>query len=1284
MKKKVALLALFGIAFSFTAIAQKYSDGRPEATLRMDVKDYGIVLRYGDGPEKCDILGARDVWVFEANGRYYMHYDAAGPKGWLSALAISKDLVTWEKKGPILDFGQPGEDDSKSAAYGVTFRESNQWHLFYLGTPNVSPAPDLIPSFPYLTLKAKSNSPSGPWIKQKEVLPFRPKADTYYSLTASPGHVVQVGDEYLQFFSSTTRKSENPCVQRTLGIARTKDLDGSWTVDSLPLVPIEEQVENSSLYYEENNKTWFLFTNHIGIEDGKEYTDAIWVYWSKDLNSWDSKKKAIVLDGENCSWSKKCIGLPSVVQVGDRLALFYDAPGGESISHMKRNVGLAWLDLPLTIPTDEQLGLHSEGGPWQFYPAKDQQADRQKVLLIGNSVMNGFKNHVIDSLKGIADVDYWLTPKHLNSEFLFADLKQVVTSQQYDVIQFNIGLHGWPEGRIKKEDYVPLLEKYVNTLQENAKNANLIWASITPVTEQGKAELNKEINPTIARRNKQAAEVMQRHEIEINDLYGLVVNQLHLAKLDRFHWLPTGYQLMANQSLQFIDEALEEQKVSDYLSTYNVVWESPSTNSMGSMPAGNGDIGINLWVEEHGDLVFYLSKTDAWSENARLLKLGKIRIALSPNPFKTGNPYRQELVLDDGVIQIDAGEQNQKISLAIWVDAHDPVVEIDIKSQIPIMAKVSSEPWRTELRELKDAELHSAYGLREAWVHPDTLINLDDGVLCMHRNKYSIWEDNLSLQGLEDFTNNHNDPLLHNTFGSYLRSAQMIKTDLQSLQTTAPLKQFSISAYAFTNQTGSVEDYSQQITQLAQRIETKSKAERLKKHTTSFWNRSYIHVSTDDAEEKDKVFNVSRGYALQRYINACAGRGESPIKFNGSIFTVDTKNLPGKYNGFDADYRQWGGPYWWQNTRLPYWSMLEAGDFDLMLPLFKMYKDALEIRRLATQKYYQHEGAFYPETMRHWGTYAESNYGWDRTDLPLGMTKNLYIRYYWQGGLELSLMMLDYYAFTKDDQTLKEAILPVVTEIITFFDQHWERDDQGKIWLEPAMALETYNSAVNPLPEIVGINKVCSELLRLPESLLTPAQRQQYSRLINELPEIPTREVDGKTLLAPADSYSGKQNVENPELYAIFPYRRFGIGKDHLELAKRTFDQRAIKHTGGWQQNAIKAAYLGLSNEAAELTAQNFNTSNNHYRFPVMWGPNYDWIPDQDHGSVAMIALQRMLLQYDGDDLFLFPAWPKTWDVDFKLNAPYNTQVKATFKTGEISHISVTPQKKKEDLTIIK
>jgi predicted GH43/DUF377 family glycosyl hydrolase len=303
------------------AAATQYPDGRPEAALRINAKDTGPVFRHGGGPDQCDVLGARDIWVYESDGTFYMHYDGSGPKGWLACLATSKDLTTWQARGPVLDFGAKGEMDSASASYGVTYYDGQSWHMFYLGTPNVTPAPDFIP--------------------------FTTKPGTYYSITASPGQVLKHEGEYLMFFSATTRKAGNPCVQRTLGIARTKNLDGQWTPDPTPMVPIEEQVENSSIYYEPANKTWFLFTNHIGL-DGGEYTDAIWVYWTQDPNKWDAKNKAVVLDGQNCTWSKKCIGLPGVLKTGNRLAILYDAPSGSS--HMKRDIGLAWLDLPLAAP----------------------------------------------------------------------------------------------------------------------------------------------------------------------------------------------------------------------------------------------------------------------------------------------------------------------------------------------------------------------------------------------------------------------------------------------------------------------------------------------------------------------------------------------------------------------------------------------------------------------------------------------------------------------------------------------------------------------------------------------------------------------------------------------------------------------------------------------------------------------------------------------------------------------------------------------------------------------
>lgn len=291
----------------------------------------------------------REAICFKAGNTYYLHYDGAGPTGWLACLATSKDLQRWNLKGPILDYGAPGERDSASASSPWTVFDGEWWHMFYLGCQKTSPPPNRVPSTPYYTLTAKSRHPFGPWIKQKQVVPFLTKPGTYYSEDASPGQIVKLGDEYLMFFSAVT-KTAHDGFKRTLAIARTHNLDGSWQVDPEPILPLEQQVENSALYFEPANETWFLFTNHIGIDDRRrEFTESIWVYWSKDLNKWDAEKRAVVLDHKNCHWNVRCIGMPSVVKTAKGLALFYDAPAADT-GNMGRDLGLAWLSLPLRPP----------------------------------------------------------------------------------------------------------------------------------------------------------------------------------------------------------------------------------------------------------------------------------------------------------------------------------------------------------------------------------------------------------------------------------------------------------------------------------------------------------------------------------------------------------------------------------------------------------------------------------------------------------------------------------------------------------------------------------------------------------------------------------------------------------------------------------------------------------------------------------------------------------------------------------------------------------------------
>lgn len=724
----------------------------------------------------------------------------------------------------------------------------------------------------------------------------------------------------------------------------------------------------------------------------------------------------------------------------------------------------------------------------------------------------------------------------------------------------------------------------------------------------------------------------------------------------------------------FVAIQLSAQKTS--VSDYNIRWTTPSTNSQGSMPIGNGDIGANVWVEESGDFVFYISKTDAWSEIGRLLKLGRIRISMTPNPLNE-KTFSQELLLQDGEIVINYGDTKIKF----WIDANNPVIQTEIIAKTPINVKVTYENWRKEKRQILDAkgEATSVWGLgpnqlsgdctEDVYQEPDRVLKGRNNIMALHHNTYSIFEKGLSVQSIPEVSEKMDDPLLHLNYGVLISGNGLTNISDTVLTSLEARKHFQIGVFPLTV-TGTIDNWEKQVNEQAASIQSINLQKRIANHKNwwkTFWDRSYIFISSKDADSNKDAEMVTQGYILQRFINAGSGRGYSPIKFNGSIFNVDTYNRKGQYSGYDADFRQWGGCFWWQNTRFPYWSMILSGDFEMMQPLFDMYMKALPLRMAATKKYYNHEGAFFPETMNFWGTYADSDYGCNRDTLPDGYTRNPYIRLYWQSGLELSLIMNDYYSFTKSDHFAKDTLVPFVSEILTFYDKHWKRGEDGKILFDPAMSLETYHTAVNPLPEIVGIRVIAEKMLQLPIQFTGQEKREQWAKMIADLPIVPTRIVDGETLLAPAHEYSNKANVENPEMYAVFPYRAYCVGKPNLDIAIRTFNAKVHHENGGWQQSSIQASYLGLTNEAKKMIIQSFSTWDKNFRFPAFWGPNYDWTPDQCHGNVAMIALQRMLIQYENDNITLLPAWPKEWDVHFKLSIPGNKVYEGVYKNGTLN-----------------
>ena len=357
-----------------------------------------------------------------------------------------------------------------------------------------------------------------------------------------------------------------------------------------------------------------------------------------------------------------------------------------------------------------------------------------------------------------------------------------------------------------------------------------------------------------------------------------------------------------------------------------------------------------------------------------------------------------------------------------------------------------------------------------------------------------------------------------------------------------------------------------------------------------------------------------------------------------------------------------------------------------MQSFFNMYTEEIfNLSQYRTKKYFGFEGAYFPECLYFWGSVFTSTYGWipyeERKD-PL--QESGYHKWEWVAGPELVFMMLNYYDYTMDENFLSEKIIPVANQVMKFFDNYYKTNENGKLVMYPSQSAETWWDCTNPMPELAGLYSITRRLMALPENLTNEQDRQFWKTLNTKLPEIPIRDTPSGKALAPATRFEDKRNVENPELYAVFPFRLFGIGNPNLELGINALEHRWDKGDFGWRQDDIFMAYMGLTKQAKNNLVGRAKSYDKNSRFPAFWGPNYDWTPDQDHGGVLMKTFQSMLIQPDpySKKIYLLPAWSKEWNGDFKLYAPYNTTIEGQIINGAIKDLKVTPESREKDIII--
>lgn len=739
------------------------------------------------------------------------------------------------------------------------------------------------------------------------------------------------------------------------------------------------------------------------------------------------------------------------------------------------------------------------------------------------------------------------------------------------------------------------------------------------------------------------------------------------------------------------------------LENYNQVWTIQSTNSSESMPLGGGDIGMNVWVE-NGDLYFYFSRSGTFDEHNTLLKLGRVKVTLSPNPFTDNEGFRQELVLKDGCILIT----QKDVKIKLWVDVFKPIIHLDLESENPLKMTASYESWRYKNRDSKgkanNANSYKWAPQGEIVTFKDSISFENNGVQFYHRNReQTVFDVAVKQQKMESVKDQMTNPIVDLTFGGFMKGDNLKPdgtylgkyqdTDFKgfNLSSIKPSKKQSMEIYLNTSQF----DYTTWNNGLKSLIIlNKSRAKQAEKTTinwwNNFWNRSFIYTQKNQSTAKDSVYQIGQNYQLFRYMLGCNAYGKYPTKFNGGLFTVDPVFTNPDLN-FTPDFRNWGGGTMTaQNQRLVYFPMVKSGDFDMMQSQLDYYLSLQKNAELRSQVYWKHGGASFTEQLENFGLPNPAEYEWKRpADYDPGMEYNAWLEYEWDTVFEFCQMMLQQKEYASENiQKYNQFII----SCLRFFDEHYQYlakqrgrkvlDGNGHLILYPGSGAETYKMANNANSTISALTVITENLLNLSSKELSKEDSDYLKGFQKRIPPLNFKNFDGHKTLAPAKSWERINNSEVPQLYSVYPWGIHGIGKPDLQTALNTwkYDTDAIKFRShvGWKQDNVFSARLGLTEEAAKYNL--LKMANSDRRFPAFWGPGFDWVPDHNWGGSGMIGMQEMLLQEANGKIYLFPAWPKDWNVHFKLHATQNTSVEVELRNGELKILKVIPEERKKDI----
>ena len=298
-----------------------------------------------------------------------------------------------------------------------------------------------------------------------------------------------------------------------------------------------------------------------------------------------------------------------------------------------------------------------------------------------------------------------------------------------------------------------------------------------------------------------------------------------------------------------------------------------------NMPIGNGRVVALVWGDgNHANtsgVGLLLARDDAWTSLNQLVKLGRLRVQLDPDPFLNASAFNQTLDLETGEVLISvtsrAGDHTASLRVAPSAQRGVDAVTVELlSSSVPVRVSVRLELWRY------DGPFPSFMGFStfvtgdclnesQKMMQADVVLRRSEDLVFFTRNNDSpVWRETLERQlVMPAMPAGVRDPLLHRQFGALVQGdgsgwsaapAPCLQhcchtgCGSRTLQTTTSVISARLAITTHTNQTATAEEWTAQLVAIATAAQSASATQLAAAHSVrkqamaAFWARSFVSV----------------------------------------------------------------------------------------------------------------------------------------------------------------------------------------------------------------------------------------------------------------------------------------------------------------------------------------------------------------------------------------------------------------------------------------------------------